>query len=40
MDLVKRSMNVNNIMNIYIAGMLRRGCDEKETMMAEERCWK
>jgi hypothetical protein len=36
-------MNVNNIMNIYIAGLLRGGggrCAEKETTMAEERWWK
>jgi hypothetical protein len=33
-------MNVNNIMNIYIAGLLRGGCTEKETTMAEERWWK
>jgi hypothetical protein len=33
-------MNVNNIMNIYIAGLLRRGCAEKETTMVEERWWK
>jgi hypothetical protein len=33
-------MNVNNIMNIYIAGLLRGGCAEKETTMDEERWWK
>jgi hypothetical protein len=33
-------MNVNNIMNIYIAGLLRGGCAEKETTMVEERWWK
>jgi hypothetical protein len=39
-------MNVNNIINIYIAGLLRGGiaerggCAEKETTMAEERWWK
>jgi hypothetical protein len=33
-------MNVNNIMNIYIAGLLRGGCVEKENTMAEERWWK
>jgi hypothetical protein len=33
-------MNVNNIINIYIAGLLRGGCAKKETMMAKERWWK
>ena len=33
-------MNVNNIINIYIAGLLRGGCAEKETTMAKERWWK
>ena len=33
-------MNVNNIINIYIAGLLRGGCAEKETTMDEERWWK
>jgi hypothetical protein len=35
-------MNVNNIMNIYIyiVGLLRGGCVEKETTMAKERWWK
>jgi hypothetical protein len=32
-------MNVNNIMNMYCK-MAERGCDEKQTMMAEERWWK
>ena len=33
-------MNVNNIMNIYIARLLRGGCAKKETTMAKERWWK
>jgi hypothetical protein len=33
-------MNVNNIMNIYITGLLRGGCTEKETTIDEERWWK
>jgi hypothetical protein len=37
--LVKRAMNVNNIMNIYCR-TAERGCVEKETTMARERWWK
>ena len=37
----KRSMNVNNIMNIYIyCRTAKRGCTEKETTMAVEGTWK
>jgi hypothetical protein len=34
-------MNVNDIyIYIYIAGLLRGGCTERKTTMAEERWWK
>ena len=40
MDLVKKVDQCELYYNIYIAGLLRGGCAEKETMMAEERWWK